>query len=107
MQPNLGSGSSLLGGGNDALQSAIAARATGQAGPTAAQSPASAGFTPGMEQPILPDPQASPASTVPSSGASSLGASLGMGAPMDSGESQLIIKALDSRLKSLSKLQGA
>ncbi len=104
-----GSGGAALGGsaGVDALNQAIQRRQTGQSSPTQAVSPGSPTFDPTQVAPQLPNPQASPASTVPSSGAPAmdLGASLGMGASPTSMENELIIKALDSKLKSNASIE--
>lgn len=103
---NFGSGSALLGGdAGQALNEAIARRSQGQAGGTAQVSPAAP--TAGNQVPV-PSPLPSPAggmSPTPASNTPSLG---GGGVGMTpSPESELIIKALASRLSTIGKLQGA
>lgn len=106
MSLNLGSGSSTLQGGNQALQDAIARRATGQGSQTQSQTPASAGFQPGLAAPQLPNPQASPASTVPGGSPVAPQPSL-MGAPQlnTAAENDLILKALDAKLRNNANIE--
>lgn len=84
---NRGSFGAAIGG--DPLQAAMAARSTGQAGATQQVSPAAATFDPATQL-----PQGSPQPT---------GAMPQPEMPFQSPESTMIIKALDSRLKALSK----
>jgi hypothetical protein len=104
---SFGSGSDLLGqGAASALNEAMARRQTGQMGVTAQQTPGSPGATPGM-QPPMPPTGAAPTDPMAAGGAP--GAPLpgaGGGAQPDSLEATLILKALDSRLKTISKIQG-
>lgn len=109
---NFGSGNQTLGGGaNQALNDAIARRQTGQASPTQAVSPAAPTFNPQTVAPTLPNPQSTPATTVPGgapmpSPATDMGASLGM-PPQTAAENQLIIKALDAKLRSNATIEKA
>lgn len=117
---NLGSGSSLLGGGNAALQDAIRRRQTGQAGQMQAQSPASAGFDPSIVSPTLPNPQSSPSAMISSGQPSAMAtgapsAQVSTGAPQQdlssligfqtAPENDLIIKALSQKLRNNSQLE--
>ena len=105
---NFGSGSELLGGGNQALNEAISRRNQGQAGATAQVSPAAP--TSVNQVPPMPPSSPSPASTVtPAASQLNMGGSAGLqgGLPINTPESELIIKALDQRLRALSKIQGA
>ena len=108
-QPSLGSGNSLLQGGNQALQDAIQRRNTGQGGQLQSQTPASAGFDPSTISPQLPSPQSSPASTVPSNGmsAAATGASLGAPTVNTAPENDLILKTLAFKLKQNSSIEKA
>ena len=97
---NPGSFGSAIGAGGDALQEAMARRATG--GPaTGVVSPASAGASANAP---LPAP-VSTGNVLPAQNVPQEVSQPSIGLPPGSGESQIIIKALDSRLKSLSKLQ--
>ena len=104
---NLGGGSDLLDGGNQAINDALARRQTGQAGQLQAQSPASAGFDPSIITPTLPNPNATPASTVSGGMAPSPSATLGMGNPTIDAQNELILKALATQLRNNSQLQKA
>ena len=79
MNPNLGSGNSILGGGNDALSAAIARRNTGQ-GSTTPQTPASAGFDPALMGVSLPERQGTPTANVSSTqiAPAQVGSAIGM-----------------------------
>lgn len=99
---NFGSGSALLGqGSGDAISEAMARRNMGQAGVTAQQTPASAGFDPSIQVP--PAPQ-SPAPMAPAAPVSTPAPATG-GLPSESMEATTIIKALTERLKSDSKIK--
>lgn len=91
---SLGSGAALLGG-TDPLQEAMSRRQTDQAGITQQVTPASANFQP---QPTTPT-QASPQQ--------SMGQAPQPGLPTGPMEAEIILKALDGRLKSLSKQEEA
>lgn len=98
-----GSGSAQLGGdaGVEALNAAIAARQTGQASPTQAVSPASGSFDPSQIPPQVAGAPAAPTAT----GAPApmgMGQSLGMNKEM---ENQLLIKALDAKLRSNASIE--
>lgn len=104
--PQFGSGSQALGD-TDALRQAMEKR-NGQASPLQQQGSNSAGYTPGLAQPQLPTPQASPA-TAPTA---QPGQAALMGAPAPTAntdqENQLLIKALSKKLSDnsgLAKLQ--
>jgi len=98
MQPNLGSGNQLLGGdANAALQEAMQRRQTGQAGATSQVTQGAATFDPATQgAPVGGAPAAPAQPNIPTSPM-----------PFDSSESKLILSAMGSRLKALSKLQGA
>lgn len=97
MDPNLGSGSQLLGGGNDALSQVMQQAGIGT-GQTQMQTPASAGFDPSIIQQGPPQgaPQA-PQAPQPPTGA--------VGLPQGSPEANIIIEALHQRLSSISKTE--
>lgn len=103
-----GSGTDLLGG-SDALNQAIARRSTGQGAPTQAVTPSSATFNPELQAPQLPNPQSTPASTVPPGSVDpmSQGAQLGMPTSNTAQENQLIIKALSSKMNSNAAIEKA
>lgn len=84
-------------GGGDVIKEAMARRGLGVS-PMSQQSPAAPTFSP---VPQSPTGAASPMSSMPPTQSPTPGATGGL--PLSSPESQLIIKALDSRLKSLSK----
>lgn len=96
MDPNLGSGSQLLGGGNDALSQVMQQAGIGT-GQTQMQTPASAGFDPSIIQQGAPQgaPPAPQAPQQPPIGA--------VGLPQGSPEAQIILEALHQRLSSISK----
>ena len=94
MNPNQGSFGAAIGGA-DPLQEAIARRQTGQAGAMQQVSPASATFDPSTMAPPI---QGGPMGGLPPQGLPQEPAM-----PFESTESVMIIKALDSRLKSISK----
>lgn len=96
MENNNGSFAGVLGN-TPALQNAINRRGS-TGGATNAVSQSSANFDPNA-QPAAPVTAQSPASMPPQGGQSAGGGGL----PMDSGESTIIIKALNERLRSLSK----
>lgn len=91
---NPGSFGSVLGGGGD-IKAALNRRGLG-GGATSQVSPAAP--TSSVQPPPAPSlPSGGGMPTPPSSG--------GMGLPPNSGESMILTKAIDSRLKTLSKLQ--
>lgn len=104
MNPSLGTGSTLLDGGSQALQEAIARRQTGQVGATGAVSPASPTFNPNAQIPQVqgqaPQPQmgGQPQQTQPIQPASPE-------LPFSPSEIKMIVGALANRLKTLSSIQ--
>lgn len=102
---NTGSFGSAAGGMSPELQAAISRRAGGNPSGPMGQTTASAPTNdPTIQQPqvnSVPAPSVGPSVPTMSSGGT------GTGLPMNTPESELIVKALDSRLKSLSKIQGA
>ena len=94
MNPQGGSFGSAIGASSGDLQEAMARRGMGGSA-TAVVSPASASAP---QNAPLPAPAPTTNALPPSS-------ATGMGLPPNGAESQTIVKALDSRLKSLSKLQ--
>ena len=98
---NTGSFGSAAGGMSPELQAAISRRAGGNpSGPMGQTTNSAPTNDPTIQQPQIQPSQVNPASVgVPSSPRLSGGAGLPINVP----EAQLIIKALDSRLKSISK----
>jgi hypothetical protein len=94
---NTGSFGSAIGGMSPELQAAISRRAGGNPSGPMGQTSASAPTT----DPTIQQSPMSGQMSVPSMPQGTTG----MGMPANSPESQIIIKALDSRLKSLSKIQ--
>ena len=88
--------------GGDPLQEAIQRRNQGQVGTTAQVSPTA----PTAVNQVPPTPQVS-GQSMPTGSSLPTSTPQGQGLPAESPESTIIIKALDSRLKSLSKIQGA
>lgn len=86
---DFGSGSALLGGGDQALQEALARRQSGQGGATSMVSPAAANYQPQPQAPqgAAPTPQ----------GGGDAGMQTG-GDPI-AFENQIILKTLDDTLK--------
>lgn len=111
MNPPSNTGSFGNGQASPELLAAIQRRQT-PGGPTNAVMTSAPGFDP-TQQPVSPTPASSASVGSPPS-PQSVGVGLpnpsggtGTGLPMNTPESELIVKALDSRLKSLSKIQGA
>lgn len=108
MNPSLGTGSTLLGGGTQALQEAMARRQTGQAGATAQQTPASPGFQQMPQSPTsqAPQPQmgGQPMSQDPTQQAQQPATPQ---TPYDPAELKIITSALINRQKLLGGLQEA
>jgi hypothetical protein len=96
---NTGSFGSAIGGGS-AIAEAMSRRGMG-GGATNQVSPASATFDPSTQ----PSPQAT--NSVAATPAAGGGSTPSAGVPAGSFEAETIIKALDSRLKSLSKIDEA
>lgn len=92
MDPSFGSGSALLGGGDQALQQAIASRATGDAGALNQQTPASPGYQPMPQSTQAGAPQPVQSQALP-------------GMPKVTSEPEMILKALENRLKHHSKME--
>lgn len=112
----LGSFGSPAGGISPELQAAIQRRAGGNPSGTMGQTTQTAPtFNPAIQRPQVnptnPTNPANPVSPIPAPtgalGSPPLSQGTGMGLPAESPESVLIIKALDARLRSLSKIQGA
>ena len=103
---NSGSFGVAAGGVSPELQAAIQRRAGGNpSGPMGQVTQGAPTFDPSIQQ---PQTSPIPAPSVGSSGPTSLPTGgTGMGLPANTPESELIVKALDSRLKALSKIQGA
>lgn len=98
---NTGSFGAAAGGVSPELQEAIQRRSGGNpSGPMGQVTATSPTFDPSTQRPSVA-PQNLPQPNAPASQPTEGG--LSMGSP----ESEIIIKALDSRLKSISKLQGA
>lgn len=97
MGPNNGSFGAAAGGVSPELMAALQRRQTG-GGATSAVTNGAPTMDP-QTQPPMPGgaPVSNPA----------MGAAPQPGLPMDSSESSIILKALDSRLKAISKIQGA
>ena len=95
MNPNFGSGNSLLGGANDALSQAIARRQSGQGGATQQVSPSAATYNP---QNTTPQITASSPSGSSMPGASPM-------KPLDQTEAMVIIKSLTKRLSDIGDVQ--
>ncbi len=100
-QQNTGSFGAAIGGAGSALQEAMNRRGM-SAGVLSQQSPASASFEPGMLPVDVPQ-DAGAAVPTPQPQQESTGA----GAAPGSFEAEIILKALDSRLKTLSKIDEA
>lgn len=100
---NTGSFGAAAGGMSPELQAAISRRAGGNpSGPMGQTSASAPTNDPSIQQPQISGGQISPASLgvqVPQN--------MGGGLPAESSETVLILKSLDARLKSLSKIQGA
>ena len=105
MEPtNTGSFGAPAGGMSPELQAAVQRRAGGNpSGPMGQTTQTAPTNNPQIQQPEV-NPTSAP-SGVLASPPSLPGA--GVGTPAESPETVLIVKALDSRLKSLSKIQGA
>ncbi len=99
---NLGSFGAATGGVSPELQAAIQRRAGGNPSGALGQTTQTAP----TYNPTIQQPQVNPAPSG-TSGSPPLPTGAGMGLPAESPESTLIIKALDQRLRSLSKIQGA
>jgi len=102
---NTGSFASATGGMSPELQAAVQRRQGGNpSGPMAQVTPTAPTFNPSTQ---VPNPTPSPSAGSPGLTSSNPAMGTGVGLPMNTPESELIIKALDSRLKALSKIQGA
>lgn len=105
---NTGSFGSVAGGISPELQAAISRRPVGNpSGPMGQTTQGAPTNNPSIQMPpTQPLPSGGVGQSVPST---VMGGEVpqGQGLPMNTPESELIIKALDSRLKSLSKIQGA
>jgi len=101
---NLGQFGAAAGGVSPELQAAISRRAGGNpSGPLGQTTQTAPTFNPTIQQPevnSVPAPVGGASGSPPPSPSGT-----GTGLPMNTPESELIIKALDSRLKSLSKIQ--
>ena len=103
MDMNLGMGNQILGGGaNDALNQAVQRRATGEGSQMNAQSPASAGSDPSLQQQQMSSPGMPQPTGAPSQGAMLGAPSAQLNTAM---ENDLIIKALSTKLKQNTELE--
>jgi hypothetical protein len=103
---NTGSFGAAAGGASPELIAAIQRRQT-QGGTTGQVTQGSASYNPSIQQPQVSGSPSMPSQPTQPQGMSGQPQGMGGGLPAESSESSLIIKALDSRLKSLSKIQGA
>lgn len=102
MDMNLGSGSQMLGGANDALQQAMSRRQSGDMGQSQMASPASASFDPSLQQQQMSSPGMPQPTGAPSQGAMLGAPSAQLNTAM---ENDLIIKALSTKLKQNTELE--